>query len=349
MRAAQWVEPERLEVAEVDDPVPAAGQALVEVASCGICGSDLHSFRGGLGTQPGQVLGHEFSGRVVAAPGVEGLTEGDRVTVRPLIPCGHCDRCLDGDVQLCEAGYGLNIGYGSPGAFAERVLVPRAIVGRTLFKLPDSVSDRAGSLVEPLAVSLRAARLARPGPGDVAVVFGLGVIGLSATHWLKAMGASVIVAADLSELRRQRALELGADVAIDPSTASTVDAVAAITGHGAYGIGARADAVLECSGSPHAFADAIKVARGGARLVIAALYEKNVEFRPSRLVEKELEVRGSFAYRDEFGRVIRELERGSLDAEQLISHTFALEQIQEAFTTQADAGRSIKVAVALDD
>jgi len=81
MRAAQWVEPERLEVAEVDDPVPAAGQALVEVASCGICGSDLHSFRGGLGTQPGQVLGHEFSGRVVAAPGVEGLTEGDRVTV----------------------------------------------------------------------------------------------------------------------------------------------------------------------------------------------------------------------------------------------------------------------------
>src|SRR5580658_10239438 len=99
MRAAQWVEPERLEVAEVDDPVPAAGQALVEVASCGICGSDLHSFRGGLGTQPGQVLGHEFSGRVVAAPGVEGLTEGDRVTVRPLIPCGHCDRCLAGDVQ----------------------------------------------------------------------------------------------------------------------------------------------------------------------------------------------------------------------------------------------------------
>jgi L-iditol 2-dehydrogenase len=137
-------------------------------------------------------------------------------------------------------------------------------------------------------------------------------------------------------------------VTTDPSAASTVDAVAAITGRGAYGVGARADAVLECSGSPRAFADAIKVARGGARLVIAALYEENVEFRPNRVVEKELEVRGSFAYRDEFGAVITELERGALDAERLISHTFALERIQEAFTTQSDARRSIKVAVAPD-
>ena len=345
MRAAQWVDPERLDLAEVEEPAPADGQALVQVSECGICGSDLSSFKGGLGTRPGQVLGHEFSGTVIAAPGVEGLSDGDRVTVRPLTPCGACDRCLAGDVHLCEAGRGLDIGYGVSGAFADRVLVPRALVGQTIFKLPDAVSDRAGALVEPLAVALRATRLGEPEPGDVAVVFGLGIIGLGAVHWLKSMGASTVIAVDPSELRRDRARELGADVVVDPVSASAVDAVAEITGPGLYGAGARADVVLECSGAPQAFADAIRVARSGARLVIAALYKNKVEFRPDRLVEKELTVRGSFAYRDEFSAVITELERGGLDPDRLVSHSFPLERIQEAFAVQLDAARSVKVTV----
>jgi threonine dehydrogenase-like Zn-dependent dehydrogenase len=265
--------------------------------------------------------------------------------VRPLTPCGRCDRCLAGDIHLCEAGYSLNVGYGTPGAFAEQVLVPRAIVGQTIFKLPDSISELAGALVEPLAVSLRAARLARPQPGDVGVVLGLGAIGLGAVHWLRAMGASMVIASDPSELRRERAVELGADLALDPSAGSIVEAVALQTGPGAGGRGARADAVLECSGTAAAFADAVKVARAGARLVIAALYKDTVALRLDRLVEKELEVRGSFAYRDEFGPVIKELARGSLAAERMVSHSFALDRIQEAFTTQADPARSIKVTV----
>ncbi len=103
--------------------------------------------------------------------------------------------------------------------------------------------------------------------------------------------------------------------------------------------------MLECSGAPPAFADAIRVARSGATLVIAALYKNKVELRPDRLVEKELTVRGSFAYRDEFPEVIAELERGGIDANALISHTFPLERIQEAFATQLDAAKSVKVTV----
>ena len=247
-------------------------------------------------------------------------------------------------MHLCEAGRGLDIGYGVSGAFADRVLVPRALVGQTIFKLPDTVSDRAGALVEPLAVALRATRLGEPAPGDVAVVFGLGIIGLGAVHWLKSMGASTVVAADPSELRRERARELGADVVVDPVSESTVAAVAEITGPGLYGAGARADVVLECSGAPPAFADAIRVARSGATLVIAALYKHKVEFRPDWLVEKELTVRGSFGYRDEFPAVIAELERGRIDADGLISHTFPLERIQEAFAG-ANAAKSLKVTV----
>ena len=176
-------------------------------------------------------------------------------------------------------------------------------------------------------------------------MFGLGIIGLGAVHWLKSMGASTVIAADPSELRRERARELGADVVVDPVAASTVEAVAAITGPGLYGAGARADVVLECSGAPPAFADAIRVARSGATLVIAALYKNKVEFRPDRLVEKELTVRGSFAYRDEFPAVIAELERGAIDVDRLISHTFPLERIQEAFAIQLDAAQSVKVTV----
>jgi (R,R)-butanediol dehydrogenase / meso-butanediol dehydrogenase / diacetyl reductase len=348
MRAAQWAEPERLELAEVAEPTPADGQAVVEVALCGICGSDLSSFRGGLGTKPGQVLGHEFSGRVVAAPGVAHLDEGDRVTVRPLIPCGQCDRCRADDVHLCEAGRALDLGFGSAGAFAERVLVPRAVVGETVFKLPDSVSDRAGALVEPLAVALRAVRLTEIKSGDVAVVFGLGIIGLAAVHWLKTMGASTVMASDPSALRRRSAGQLGADCLIDPTSGSTVEAVAAVTGAGPYGTGARADVVLECSGAAPVFTDALRVARSGGTVVVAALYKSKLELHPNRLVEKELTLRGSFGYRDEFPRVIEELEGGGLDAERLISHTFPLAQIQEAFATQADASRSLKVAVVLN-
>jgi threonine dehydrogenase-like Zn-dependent dehydrogenase len=345
MRAAQWVEPERLDLSEMAEPSPVEGQAVVEVALCGICGSDLSSYRGGLGTRPGQVLGHEFSGRVVAAPGVAGLVVGERVTIRPLIPCGRCDRCRAGDVHLCEAGRALDIGYGSAGAFAERVLVPRAIVGETVFKLPDTVSDRAGALVEPLAVALRATRLAGTKTGDVAVVFGLGIIGLAAVHWLKSMGASTVIASDPSALRRRSAHELGADRVVDPVSESTVEAVAAVTGAGPYGAGARADVAIECSGAAPVFTDAIRVTRGGGTVVIAALYKAKLELQPNRLVEKELTVRGSFGYRDEFPLVIAEFERGGLDPERLISHTFPLDRIQEAFATQADADRSLKVTV----
>jgi threonine dehydrogenase-like Zn-dependent dehydrogenase len=124
-----------------------------------------------------------------------------------------------------------------------------------------------------------------------------------------------------------------------------VEAVAGVTGPGLYGAGARADVVLECSGATPVFTDAIRVARSGGTVVIAALYKSKIELQPNRLVEKELTVRGSFGYRNEFPAVIAELEGGGIDAERLISHTFPLERIQEAFAMQADASQSIKVTV----
>lgn len=344
MRVAEYREPGVIEMVDRPEPEAGPGQITVDIATCGVCGSDLHSFERGFAAQPGQVLGHEFSGRVVDPSDVEGLSAGQRVTVRPLTPCLSCPRCLAGDWHLCGAGAGLNIGYGTQGAFAERVLVPKALPGMTVFPLPDSVDDQTAALTEPLAVSLRAVTLARPQVGDVAVVFGLGMIGLGAVRWLVLSGARVL-AVDLSGVRRDAALKLGAETAINPAEEKTVDRVVEVTGPGGYGMGAAADIVVECSGAAPAFGDALKVIRHGGRMSVAAMYPERVTLRPDRFVEKELEIHGSFAYKDEFGRVIEMMEQGAIDKDIFISHRFGLEDTLEAFRAQLDKDSSIKVMV----
>lgn len=343
MRAVQWNAPERLELVDLESPVAAEGQAVVEVATCGICGSDLHSYERGFAAQPGQVLGHEFWGRIVEAPGVDGLEAGDRVTVRPLIPCGTCDRCREGSPQLCEAGPAMNIGYGTRGAFAERVLVPRAVPGQTVFRLPDGLDDRAGALVEPLAVGLRAVRRAGDVRGAVALVLGAGMIGLAATSWLVLRRAATVIVADPSEVRREAARRLGAAIVTDPLSEKTSHVVRDVTGPGGYGLGARADVVVDCAGAPAAFAEGLKSVRHGGTMALAAMYNRKVELTPDRLVEKELNVRGAFAYDDEFPIVIDALAAGDVDPQAFVSHEFPLEEFERAFRTQLDRDASLKV------
>lgn len=345
MRAAVWNAPGSLSILDVDEPRPAAGQAVIEVDRCGICGSDLHSYHRGVVARPGQILGHEFSGTVLDAPGVAGLAEGDRVTVRPLVPCGACDRCIAGDIHLCEADDSLHIGYGTGGAFAERVLVPRAIVNETVFRLPDELPMADGALVEPLAVSFRLVRLAAIEAGDAAMVFGLGPIGLGAVQTLALSGAGLIVAVDPSATRRAAAHEFGADVTVDPTAQSALDVARELRGVGVAGRGGRFDVALECSGAAEPLRDALRVVRGGGRVMLAAVYGRRVELSPDIIVGKEVRLQGSYAYRDEFPRVIELLRTGRLRAKAMVSHTFALQDIVAAFEMQSDPSASLKVLV----
>jgi 2-desacetyl-2-hydroxyethyl bacteriochlorophyllide A dehydrogenase len=346
VRAAAWIAPEHLSIVEREEPVADEGQAVVAVSACGVCGSDLHSYRHGLAVRPGNVLGHEFCGEVLSAPGVDGLTPGDRVTVRPLMPCGSCARCRAGELQLCEGAHESDIGYGSPGAFAQQVLVPRAAVGETVFVLPARVDDSAGALVEPLAVALHAVRLARVEPDDVVLVLGTGMIGLAVTRLLRlTCRAGTIFAAELSLLRRGRALALGADRVVDPATEDVTAVMRSVTGAGAYGLGARVDVVFECSGSPAALATGLKCVRTGGTIVLSGIYGCEVGVRLDRIVEKELRVQGAVAYRDEFATVIEYLADGRLRADEFVSDTFELDDVGAAFAAQMDPERSIKVQV----
>lgn len=345
MRAVRYNAPEALELVDLETPHAQDGQAVVEVATCGICGSDLHSYSHGIAAEPGQILGHEFSGRVMEAPGVEGISVGDRVTVRPLLPCGQCDRCREGHIHLCEAGRSMNIGYGLAGAFAERVLVPRAIPGQTIFRLPDSIPDEGGALVEPLAVGLRVVRQAGELEDTVTLVLGAGMIGLAATRFAALRRPGTLIVADPSPVRRAAAEALGADIVVDPLSTKITDAVREVTGPGGYGLGARADVVIDCAGAAPAFAEGLKSVRHGGTMAMAAMYNSKIEVNPSRIVEKELTIRGSFAYDDEFPMVIAAIDRGDIDPAVFISHEFALDDFEQAFRTQLDREVSLKVLV----
>ena len=346
MKAAVFRGPKKLELEELADPRPGPRDIVVRVRVTGICGSDLHSYQHGSFVEPGQVMGHEFSGEVVeVGDAVLGLQTGQRVTAVPLSACGRCPRCLEGHPHVCETGLSASIAYGLPGAFAELVRVPEAVVGGNVHLLPPTVSDVAGALVEPMSVALHAARMAAPGPTDTCVVLGLGSIGLNVVQMLKTLGAGRVVGVDIAPTRLALARQLGADVVVDGRDGDVLAAVRQLTGPGAYDVGARADVVVEASGVPALLAAAVAMTRTKGRLRIAALYEGAVPLDANLIVQKELDVSGTFAYHGEFGQVVALLEAGRVAAEPIVTHSFALDDIDDAFQAQLDKDTSLKVQV----
>jgi (R,R)-butanediol dehydrogenase/meso-butanediol dehydrogenase/diacetyl reductase len=340
MKAAVFKGIGDVQVEDVPEPEAGPADVVVEVSACGICGSDLHTYQHGSFVEPGQVMGHEFSGRVIAAgDDVQGLTVGDRVTAVPIVPCGECPRCAEGRYNLCAVAWTTGIAYGRPGAFAERVRIPGSIPGENVFKLSDEVDDEAGATVEPLAVGVHAVRLAGSVEGATALVLGLGTIGQQVLQVLRAHGARRVIGMDLSQLRLDAARELGAD-AIDGSPGAE-QALA-----GALSEGEEIDIVFECSGVPALATAALDTVRAGGQIVVLALYDDPVTFNPTALVQKELRLQGSIAYTSEdFAEAIELLRRGDARADTLITHREPLDDIGGAFRTQLSKDESLKVLV----
>ena len=181
MKALVLEAPSRFSIKEVPDPVPAPGEALIEIEACGICGSDVHGFDGSSGRRiPPIIMGHECAGTVAGlGEGVEGWTIGDRVTMDSMLYCGHCAFCSSGKTNLCDNRQILGVScdeFRKHGAFARYVTIPASL----LVPLPDQVSFEHAAFAEPLGVCLHAVRLVDPAPGSTAVVVGTGMIGLLA-------------------------------------------------------------------------------------------------------------------------------------------------------------------------
>ena len=285
MKALRYPAWDVLDIADVDEPVLAAGEAMLQVAAVGICGSELEAVahRSPRRTPP-LVMGHEFCGEVIAvAPDVTDVKVGDRVVANSLIPCGRCRECRTGTTHLCpERGiFGMN----RPGAFAERVAVP----ARVLLPLPERVSPLEGALVEPLANGVHVWSLLSAKFPETVVVIGAGTIGLLALQVAKAGGALRLVAVDTSDTRLEMAQAVGAEPLFNPRR----DAVAAEVR--AFTRGRGADVVIDAVGAPATRRLAVEAVRPGGEVVWIGTHGDVTELAGRDVVLGERRISGSYS------------------------------------------------------
>lgn len=337
MKASYFLGKGSFEVRQAPEFHPGPGEVVIKNMVCGVCGTDVHIFHGEPGSAdvtPPVVLGHEYSGEVVeVGEGVTALKPGDHVTVDPNIYCGECVYCRNGKKQLCETMQA--VGVTRDGGFGEYSLVPAA----QAFKLGDSVPYEAGAMAEPVACCLHGIDLAGIKAGDRVCIVGGGAIGLIMLQLAKLSGASTLVLSEPNEKRRQVALSLGADAAIDPTAPDARSAYEAALGDGA-------DVVIECVGNNAAVKSAFQLAKKGATIVLFSVpkVEATFDLPLFDVYKKELTIKGSFVNPDTHERAVRLINSGKLDFTSIITHRFALDQLPEAIAMQMSS-ESIKVVV----
>lgn len=322
-----------IEMETLAQPLPSPDGIVVQVAACGICGSDMHMWHDAPPSVPlPSVLGHEFAGRVHAVgTDVSGIAVGARVTANPM----HSF---------------LGIG-GAAGAFADFVHVPKAALGETVFLLPNELSDEEGALIEPLAVALHAIRRSNAEPGQRALILGAGPIGLCVLAGLRAMGITDVAVSDVHKIRLEAARDLGASLCIDASCENVVEEARKHFGDAEIPYcppAAAVELVFECAGVPQTFDTAIKTVKFGGTIAYVASGPP-VALDPNDLLYRELNLVGSFSYVDEFGDAIELMRTKKVDLSALITNRFPLSQIRQAFEHQHDASSAIKTMVFMQE
>ncbi|RDI70143.1 NAD(P)-dependent alcohol dehydrogenase [Halopelagius longus] len=331
MKAAVLVEPNEFEIRQRPDPSPGPDDVLVAVRDVGICGSDVHYYEHGrIGdyvVEDPLVLGHESAGEVVdVGENVEGLAPGDRVALEPGVPCRRCAHCKRGDYHLCED---VEFMATPPhdGAFAEYVSWPADFA----YELPENVSTTEGALCEPLSVGIHACRRGNVGTGDTVLVAGAGPIGLLTMEAAFAAGATDVLVTDVVPEKLDFAEERGADLTIDVSETDAATAVAKYTD------GAGADVVVEASGAEPSIRSTIDAVRRGGTVVLVGLAdEAEVPFDVLDVIDNELDVHGSFRYKNTYDAAIGLLEDDAVDVDGIVEFESSLDDIDDAFRNAVD-------------
>ncbi len=325
---------------ERDIPKVKDNEVLVKLEYVGICGSDLHYYEtGAIGdyvVKPPFVLGHEPGGTVVeTGKNVRHLKVGDRVALEPGKTCGHCEFCRTGRYNLCPDV----VFFATPpvdGVFQEYVVHEADLC----FKLPDNVSTLEGALIEPLAVGFHAAIQGDAHLGQTAVVMGAGCIGLVSMMALKARGVSEVYIVDIMDKRLEKALELGADKAINGARESVEDRIRKLTD------GKGADLVIETAGTEITTRQAVSIAKKGSNIVLVG-YSKTGEMTlPMSLVlDKELTFKTVFRYRHIYPMAIEAVSQGKVNLKGIVTDIFDLDDVQKAMDYSVNNKADIVKAV----
>lgn len=321
MKAAYYQGNRTIKVGECRLRAPAADEVRINVAYCGVCGTDLHIFKGGMDkrvTMP-QVIGHEMSGEIAEVGAkVKDWSKGDRVVVRPLDPCGNCPACQAGHFHIC---HNLKfLGIDTPGAFQGSWTVP----ARTLHRLPPALPLDQAALIEPVAVACHDVRLGEVKAGEEVVVIGGGPIGLLIALIASQAGARVVVS-ELNPFRVKLAREIGLE-AVNPQEVDLTDLVGKRSG------GAGADVVFEVSGSQSGASVMTQLARTRGRIVVVAIFAEPPRIDLFRFFWRELRLCGARVYEPEdFEKAIALSAKGGLPLNRLISARWPLEELLKAF------------------
>ena len=331
--------PGKMELRDIPEPEPASGEVLVEVAYCGVCGSELHEYASGAPSMRAagvfrSVMGHEFTGVISAlGAGVNSLSPGDPVVVHPGGPCRDCYYCRSGAANLCAEQVGT--GYRKQGAYAQQVVVSAA----QALPLPDISFLEAAALTEPLGVAIHALNRGGLQAGETLFIAGGGPIGLLTLLAARHKEAGKIIVSELAVSRREIALRLGADHAVDPAQLASLQ-VREITG------GLGCDLAVECVGITATMDDCLASTRRGGRIVVAGAFEQPYSMNLLNLLLQEHSIAGTFGYASEFAEARDLIVGGKIDVSPLISRVVSLEELPSVFEQlTSDRNRDQKVLV----
>lgn len=332
MRAAVLLGAGDIRVEDRPVPVPAADEVLVQVTAVGVCGSDVHFFHdGALGdwvvTEP-LVLGHESGGVIVAVGSdVNADRIGSRVSIEPQRPSTTSAETLRGEYNL-DPHMQFYAVPGTDGAFQEYV----TIQSHFAHDVPDTVSDEAAALMEPLSVAIATARKAGFAPGQRVLITGAGPIGIAVAQVARAYGVTEVAISDISPERREVALTFGATLALDPLAPTFADEAGIF------------DSFVDASGAASAVRSGIMLVRPGGRVVLVGMGLPEVELPITVIQNRELWVTGVFRYANTWPTAIALVSSGAVDLDRMVTGTFGLSSVPGAFAATKE-GPTIKVIV----
>jgi len=341
MKQAVMTEPKKIEFREVSDPVAGKGEILINIKSIGVCGSDIHVYKGEhpYVSYP-LVQGHEVSGEVVAVGGdVGGFKPGEKVTIEPQVSCGKCYPCTHGMPNICK---NLKvIGFQTTGTASDYFAIP----ARKAVKLPKDMSFEEGAMIEPTSVGVGAARKLGNVEGRKALVFGAGPVGNLTAQVFKGLGAETVMIADINDLRLEKARECGIEHTANTKNPDFRDRVTEIFGEEGPGL------IIDCAGVNATMDMAIEIVRQGGYILVIGVFPGKVSLDINLAQEKDLHFLCTARYViEDFRTAIDLVNSGKVNLQPLITHTFAFEDYIEAYRQIENHGdKTMKVMVTVNE
>ncbi|HEV3329381.1 MAG TPA: alcohol dehydrogenase catalytic domain-containing protein [Bryobacteraceae bacterium] len=326
----------QLTLDKVTTPSGGAGDILVRISHTGLCGTDLKIYNGAIPVTYPRIMGHEIVGEVVDSNGTSSMRRGDRVVIDPVVFCGVCFHCRNGQTNLCP--HGSLIGRDTDGGFAEYASVPASHA----FRLPEAIDARTAPLIQVATTCLHGQRRTPLFVGESVAVVGLGVSGQLHVQLAKARGAGTVIGISRSPFKREMAKAMGADVTIETGERAVRNVWDATGGRGA-------DVVIESTGVMSSLAEAIRMARVGGHLLLFGISSAKEGALPFYdLYFKELTLTNARAAKaEDFPAMIDLLERGAVQLEPLVTHRMSLGELEAALGMVED-GSDGRLKIILD-